>query len=97
MVIRLEDLLASFRRHGPFTGEELVGQPLTLVREDVVIAAEFGSSFDGAVPPAGQPTPSTSRQRSRCPLAGWVRSASAASGSTRFTVRIRPSDPPRRP
>jgi aryl-alcohol dehydrogenase-like predicted oxidoreductase len=33
--------------YGPFTNEELVGQALASVREQVVIATKFGFSFDG--------------------------------------------------
>jgi aryl-alcohol dehydrogenase-like predicted oxidoreductase len=33
--------------YGPFTNEELVGQALAPVREQVVIATKFGFSFDG--------------------------------------------------
>ena len=33
--------------YGPFTNEELVGQALAPVREEVVIATKFGFSFDG--------------------------------------------------
>jgi aryl-alcohol dehydrogenase-like predicted oxidoreductase len=34
--------------YGPFTNEELVGQALAPVREQVVIATKFGFSFDGS-------------------------------------------------
>jgi aryl-alcohol dehydrogenase-like predicted oxidoreductase len=34
--------------YGPFTNEELVGQALSPVREQVVIATKFGFSFDGS-------------------------------------------------
>jgi aryl-alcohol dehydrogenase-like predicted oxidoreductase len=34
--------------YGPFTNEELVGQALAPVREEVIIATKFGFSFDGA-------------------------------------------------
>ncbi|MFI6693037.1 aldo/keto reductase [Streptomyces sp. NPDC050433] len=34
--------------YGPFTNEELVGQALAPVRDDVVIATKFGFSFDGS-------------------------------------------------
>jgi aryl-alcohol dehydrogenase-like predicted oxidoreductase len=33
--------------YGPFTNEELVGQALAPVREEVIIATKFGFSFDG--------------------------------------------------
>jgi aryl-alcohol dehydrogenase-like predicted oxidoreductase len=33
--------------YGPFTNEELVGQALAPVREQVVIATKFGFAFDG--------------------------------------------------
>ncbi|NTW38610.1 MAG: aldo/keto reductase, partial [Cellulomonadaceae bacterium] len=33
--------------YGPFTNEELVGEALAPVRDDVVIATKFGFSFDG--------------------------------------------------
>ena len=33
--------------YGPFTNEELVGQALAPVRDQVVIATKFGFSFDG--------------------------------------------------
>lgn len=34
--------------YGPFTNEELVGQALAPVRDEVVIATKFGFSFDGS-------------------------------------------------
>ncbi|MFI9832841.1 aldo/keto reductase [Streptomyces sp. NPDC051913] len=34
--------------YGPFTNEELVGQALAPVRDDVVIATKFGFSYDGS-------------------------------------------------
>ncbi len=34
--------------YGPFTNEDLVGQALAPVREEVIIATKFGFSFDGA-------------------------------------------------
>ena len=37
--------------YGPFTNEELIGQALAPVREEVIIATKFGFSFDGANEP----------------------------------------------
>jgi aryl-alcohol dehydrogenase-like predicted oxidoreductase len=39
--------------YGPFTNEELVGQALAPVRDQVVIATKFGFAFDGDGKPAG--------------------------------------------
>lgn len=36
--------------YGPFTNEELVGEALAPVRDQVVIATKFGFSFDGSTP-----------------------------------------------
>src|SRR5436190_18713464 len=37
--------------HGPYTNEELVGEPLEPVRDQVVIATKFGFDLEGAIGP----------------------------------------------
>ena len=62
--------------YGPFTNEELVGEALAPIREQVVIATKFGFNIDPAM--AGE----RARQPARAHQAGRRGVAEAAAGST---------------
>ena len=72
--------------YGPFHNEELVGEALQPVRDDVVIATKFGFAFDDdgdrQASPAG---PTTSVPPSRGPCVGCEPTASTCSTSTAST------------
>ena len=69
--------------YGPFTNEELVGEALAPVRDQVVIATKFGFNIDPATATAGRPG-----QPARAHQAGRRSVAEAAQRSTPSTCSI---------
>ena len=69
--------------YGPFTNEELVGEALAPVRDQVVIATKFGFKIDAtASRPASTAGPSTSGRSPRRRSSGSGPTASTCSTST---------------
>jgi aryl-alcohol dehydrogenase-like predicted oxidoreductase len=78
--------------YGPFTNEELLGEALAPVRDQVVIATKFGFDLTGTAGPAvGGSTadPTTSERSSTHPSAGSASTRSTCSTSTGSTRRSR--------
>ena len=80
--------------YGPFTNEELVGEALEPVRDQVVIATKFGFDLDGR---AGRrrstagPRRSSAASRTRCSGCGPTRSTCSTSTASTRTSRSRTS------
>ncbi len=81
--------------YGPFTNEELVGEALAPVRDQVVIATKFGWDLEDVNPgPAGLDSrPETIREASsaRCSVSGPTPSTSSTSTASTRTSRSRTS------
>ena len=75
--------------YGPFHNEDLLGEALQPVREDVVIATKFGFAFDGNGKQTASPadrTPSAPPSRARCVACGPTPSTcSTNTASTRMS------------
>jgi aryl-alcohol dehydrogenase-like predicted oxidoreductase len=70
--------------YGPFSNEELVGQALAPVREEVIIATKFGFSFDGARSAGLDSRPA----HSRATVEDYTRSVSARLPACRRPTEI---------
>ena len=86
--------------YGPFHNEELVGEALQPVRDQVVIATKFGFAFDedgnaDAASPAG-PTASAPPSTARCAGCGPTPSTCSTSTASTPTSRSRTSPAPSR-
>ena len=79
--------------YGPFTNEELVGEALEPVRDQVVIATKFGFDLDGGQ--AGGSTAARRRSaaasRARCSGSRRTRSTCSTSTASTRTSRSRTS------
>ena len=75
--------------YGPFSNEELVGEALAPVREQVVIATKFGFSFDGSRSTGLDSRPEHIKATVADCCAGWVWRASTCSTSTASTPTCR--------
>ena len=85
--------------YGPFINEELAGEALAPVRDQVVIATKFASRFDDSGQVTGKvagPSRSGQPPRDRCAGSEWRRSiCTTCTGSTRrFRSRISPVPSP---
>ena len=76
--------------YGPFHNEELLGEALQPVRDDIVLATKFGFAFDESGNQTGVSSrPMTSGPRSRAHSGGCVQTASTCSTSTASTPTYR--------
>ncbi len=75
--------------YGPFTNEELVGEALAPLRDQVVIATKFGFEARGRQRPDSTAGPSTSARSSRRRSSGSGPTTSTCSTSTASTRTCR--------
>ena len=75
--------------YGPFTNEELVGEALAPVRDQVVIATKFGFDLDGGNRGARQPSGDDQAQRRGLARSGSGPTRSTCSTSTASTRTFR--------
>ena len=83
--------------YGPFTNEELVGEALEPVRDQVVIATKFGFDLDDRPNRGGLDSrPETIRRsvEARCSGCGRTRSTCSTSTASTRTSRSRTSPAP---
>ena len=81
--------------YGPFANEEIVGEALAPVRDQVVIATKFGFAFDDDGRQTGLSSrPATSRPRWKDRCDDWAPTTSTCSTSTASTPTSRSRTPP---